>query len=146
MQQEITNLIKPAEVKNHMQDYFISAIESGEFSAPTNILDSVTYGSDLNEYIATILDHLATAVGSTFGPAGLNTIIHKSDMSHSFSKDGYSVLREIMYNEPVANTVKELVKNVSRKMTLTVGDGSTTVVLVTSAIYNVLNNLNHPCE
>lgn len=144
MQQEIANLIKPADVKNHIQDYFISAIESGDFSAPTNILDSETYGTDLNEYIATILDHLATSVGSTFGPAGLNTIIHKSDMSHSFSKDGYSVLREIMYNEPVANTVKELVKNVSRKMTLTVGDGSTTVVLVTSAVYAALNELNYP--
>ena len=91
--------------------------------------------------IESILTQIYNLISRTYGPSGNNILIHRSTLNHSFTKDGYTVINSMAYNEPFANTILEMVKRASMQQARSVGDGSTTVVLVACELYRQLNNI-----
>ena len=104
-------------------------VEKRTFAGVEAPVNRKAFGSD-SKMINDVLRFICNVISTSFGPSGTNTIIHKADKSHSFSKDGWSIIRDLVFDEPMSNTILDMVKNSSRKMANTVGDGSTSVVII----------------
>lgn len=78
---------------------------------------------------------LAKAVKVTLGPKGRNVVIKKEFGSPLSTKDGVTVAEEIVLKDKFENIGAQLVKEASKKTADVVGDGTTTAVVLTEAIF-----------
>ena len=78
---------------------------------------------------------LSKAVKATLGPKGRNVAIEKKYGAPTVTKDGVSVAKEIELNDPIADIVAKMVKEVASKTNDVAGDGTTTATLLAEAIY-----------
>jgi chaperonin GroEL len=81
------------------------------------------------KYLLEGVSILSKAVKVTFGPKGKMALIRKNQEVIS-TKDGVTVAKEIFLQNSFANTGACLLKDAAIKMQETVGDGSTTVIIL----------------
>lgn len=79
------------------------------------------------------VDKTAKAVGCTLGPKGRFVAIDKG-ANPVFSKDGWTVLNSIDFDDPTENLALSLLRNVATKTNNDVGDGSTTFTVLANSI------------
>jgi len=110
----------------------------------TNAIDEL----ETKNRMKTILDTLANIVSKTAGPFGSNTIIQDIYKNHTFTKDGYTVLKSLRVNGDIEQTVFDLVLKISRNLVKTVGDGSTSSIIIANKLFTLLesfiNNTENP--
>ena len=105
---------------------------------PNFIMDEVK----TRELISQTINVISTVLSRTLGPHGTTTIIRDgATLRHQTTKDGYSVLKKLVFKEAVPNTVLDLVKRVSFRLVTTVGDGSTTAVVTANYFYQEISNI-----
>lgn len=92
------------------------------------------YGSDVREKILSGVEKLTNAVKVTMGPMGKNVIIGRAVGAPSITKDGVSVAREVVLEDPIEELGCQLVKEAAGR-TAVVGDGTTTSTVLTHAIF-----------
>jgi chaperonin GroEL len=80
------------------------------------------------------VDKLTRAVRATLGPKGGNTIIDRMIGPPIVSRDGVSIADEIELEDPFENVGAQVVREVARKTSETVGDGTTTATVLANAI------------
>ena len=80
------------------------------------------------------VDNLTRAVRATLGPKGGNTIIDRTIGPPIVSRDGVSIADEIELEDPFENVGAQVVREVARKTSETVGDGTTTATVLANAI------------
>lgn len=80
------------------------------------------------------VDKLTQAVRATLGPKGGNTIIDRLIGPPIVSRDGVSIADEIELEDPFENVGAQVVREVARKTSETVGDGTTTATVLANAI------------
>jgi chaperonin GroEL len=78
---------------------------------------------------------LARAVKSTLGPGGRNVLLEKSFGPPLSTKDGVTVAKEIRLKDKFENMGAQLVAIAASKTNDKAGDGTTTAVTLTEAIY-----------
>ncbi len=78
---------------------------------------------------------LARAVKATLGPGGRNVLLEKSFGPPLSTKDGVSVAKEIRLKDKFENMGAQLVAIAASKTNDKAGDGTTTAVTLTEAIY-----------
>lgn len=76
------------------------------------------------------VDKLARVVSATLGPKGGNAIIDRGIGIPLVSRDGVSVANEIELEDRFENLGVQLVREVSKKTSETVGDGTTTAMVL----------------
>ena len=78
---------------------------------------------------------LSDAVASTLGPSGRNVVIqgHPNRPPH-VTKDGVTVARSIMSNDPLERAAIMLIRQVANKTAEAAGDGTTTATVLAKAI------------
>ena len=77
---------------------------------------------------------VADAVKVTLGPAGKLVILQKENGSPIVTKDGVTVAKEIVLEEPVENLGASLIKEVAAKTNAIAGDNTTTSTVLAYAI------------
>ena len=78
---------------------------------------------------------LAKAVRVTLGPKGRNVVINRDSGLPLSTKDGLSVAKEIVLENKFENMGAQLVKEASLKTSDIAGDGTTTSIVLTEAIF-----------
>lgn len=81
------------------------------------------------------IDAVAQAVKVTLGPRGRNVVIEKGYGSPTVTNDGVSIAKEISLKNKFENMGAEIVKEVANKTNDIAGDGTTTSVVLTQAIF-----------
>ena len=81
------------------------------------------------------IDKVANAVKVTLGPKGRNVILDRGYGS-IITKDGVTVVKEIILEDKMENAGAELIKEASSKTADVAGDGTTTSALLVQAIVN----------
>jgi chaperonin GroEL len=76
----------------------------------------------------------------TLGPYGSTTVIQDREMRHFATKDGYDVMNKISFEDEVARTVLDILRQVASNQVLTVGDGSTSAIIVSESLYSGLTD------
>lgn len=83
----------------------------------------------------------AKALATTLGPNGSTTIVESSDMKHLVTKDGLDVINSIRFADPVANIVLHELRNIASRQVVSVGDGSTSAIIIANALYQAITDL-----
>lgn len=91
-------------------------------------------GNDPLEKILSASGKVTGAVGATLGPLGRNAIIRKYQHKPFVTHDGVTVARALELNDPVEDTVADLLREGATNMENITGDATTTVTILTNAI------------
>ncbi|MGY1672470.1 chaperonin GroEL [Geodermatophilus sp. SYSU D00710] len=92
------------------------------------------FGADARQLLQTGVEQLAAAVRTTLGPKGRYVILEKITGSPDVTNDGVTIAREIHLRDPFQNMGAQLVKEAAIKTNDTVGDGTTTAIVLAEAI------------
>lgn len=94
------------------------------------LFDDINYGTNIitgKEYLDTVItiaDVASNMVSKTLGPYGKTTIIDDGSFTYP-TKDGWSVLKRLRFNDPIFNTLYRVLQQVSFDLVSKVGDGTT---------------------
>lgn len=80
------------------------------------------------------VDQLAEAVKITLGPKGRNVVLGKGFGAPQITNDGVTIAKEIDFEDKFENMGAELLKEVASKTNDTVGDGTTTSIVLAQAL------------
>jgi chaperonin GroEL len=94
----------------------------------------LTYDNDASKKILAGSNKLAKTVAVTMGPQGKNVIIGKFVGAPVLTKDGVSVAREIVLEDPVEDLACQLIKEASGRTASVAGDGTTTATVLADEI------------
>lgn len=107
-------------------------------------MNQIIFGEEAREKLKAGVDKLANAVKVTFGGKGRNVIIKKNSLKSEVTKDGVTVARAVVLNDPIESIGADLVKDVAILTDNSTADGTTTSVILTQAIiqegYNLIKN------
>ena len=84
------------------------------------------------------LETLASVLSRTAGPRGSNTQLIHSKRHNEYTKDGHNVLSEIKFYRPLENAIQSEMKEITRYIVKTVGDGTTSAVLLSNEIFKAM--------
>jgi len=103
----------------------------------SNIVGKETTKEQISKSLSFISDRLA----STLGPYGGPTIIQDRHLQHFMSKDGYTVLKNMYFDDDIPRTVLDIIKRISKTLVRTVGDGSTSSVIIADNLFTTINDI-----
>lgn len=89
------------------------------------------------------LDKISETLSHTAGPYGSNTIIlgdPGKGESDIYTKDGHKVLCSIDFFNPLEKSIQMQLKEITEYIVHTVGDGTTSTVMMCASIFKELNN------
>ena len=81
-----------------------------------------------------ILEEISKILSKTFGPHGSTSILEDRQMHHVATKDGYTLLKYLTSSNDLERVILEFIKRTSMRLVRTVGDGSTSAVIVSAEI------------
>ena len=96
------------------------------------IVKQVEFGAEAREKLVSGIDIIANAVKSTLGARGQTVLIESDQYTHGIhiTKDGVSVARSIVLDDPTQNLAVQMVKEASEKTATAAGDGTTTSIVL----------------
>ena len=105
-----------------------------------SLLSNVVSEEKLRKIQRKVLNDLASTLRKTYGPMGTNTWIiqgaNADSVSSKFTKDGRSVLKKILYMDPIAMAIQDQIEEIALYTDNNVGDGTTSATLLSDAIFN----------
>lgn len=108
-------------------------------SSPVN---NIVSGEKLKEIQSRVLRDLKDAIINSMGPMGSNTLILRgnsdADIVAEYSKDGNKIIKSIKYQYPIEMAIKSEIENATRRIEKEVGDGTSSVVVMASLIFDAL--------
>ena len=103
-----------------------------------NLISNLIGEKTTKEVIKQVLGTMSSAVKSSLGPFGHNTIIQKKMEDHQITKDGFTILDNLTFAQYNALMIHEIILNISKKLVDSVGDGSSSCIVISDAVYNSL--------
>ena len=105
------------------------------------IISNIVKKSKMREVQSETLEILKEALVNSFGPMGSNTIISKENMLTKYTKDGHSILKDIVFQNVIERSVKSDLEDITRHIVKNIGDGTTSAVILSSIIFEKLKEL-----
>lgn len=102
---------------------------------------NLSYSKEARAKLQAGIDKLAKTVAVTMGPQGKNVILQKFVGNPVITKDGVSVAREVVLDDPIENLACQLVKEAAGRTADMAGDGTTTATVLTHEIFSRGNRL-----
>ena len=99
---------------------------------------NIISGDEYKSLFCTIAKVVSDTISQTLGPYGSTTIIDDGNGFTYPTKDGWSCMNRLRFNDPIYNTIFGIIKQVSFNSVSTVGDGTTTAMVATSAFLEYL--------
>ena len=99
-------------------------------------------GKILRDIQRKVLNNLREIITPSMGPSGSNTMIIKGDndtnINVAYSKDGNTIIKNTKYQYPIEMAIKSEIENATRRIERKVGDGTSSIVVLSSFIFNNL--------
>lgn len=96
-----------------------------------NVIPKEDFSVLINEVFSTVADNLSKSLG----PLGSSTTIFDGTYT-SATKDGYSILKSMRFHNRYKTMIYNLIKVPCTRLNNQVGDGTTSVVVLTNLLYN----------
>ncbi len=98
-------------------------------------MKKIIKGEELQNKIDEAINMICDAVSTTLGPVGNNVIINSSIASSYITNDGVTIAMNIESEDPIINSILEIVKEATLKTNEIVGDGTTTTLVLLKELY-----------
>lgn len=106
------------------------SIKSNEdFALVSNVISE----SEFRKRTRAVFNFVSNALTNTLGPYGSTTIIEQYGEMH-ITKDGFQVLKNIKFDNPIDNNILLLLLRISAQVVIKVGDGSTSSIVAANSI------------
>ena len=90
---------------------------------------------EFEDLVKEVFTVIATNLSRSLGPLGSSATIFNGSLVEA-TKDGYYILKSYSFNNRYKKMIYNLIKTPCTKMNNTVGDGTTTAIALTNAIFN----------
>lgn len=100
------------------------------------IMNNVVTKEHLRPIQSKTLNEIKSVLELSFGPNGSNTCIKMENALSRYSKDGHTILSSIHYNGIIEQSIKDDLESITRYIVKTVGDGTTSAVILSSLIFD----------
>lgn len=90
----------------------------------------LSYGDDSRIKLLSGVKQMYEAVGSTYGPLATNVLLQKEWGAPVLTRDGVTVAKDIMLDDPIENMAAEVVKQAAETTNRLAGDGTTATVVL----------------
>lgn len=111
-------------------------------NSSTKLQNNIISGVKLRDIQRRVLRDLKDAVIHSMGPAGSNSLILRgssdADIVAEYSKDGNKIIKHIKYQFPIEMAIKSEIENATRYIEKEVGDGTSSIVVMSSLIFDAL--------
>lgn len=101
-------------------------------------VSNIIEAKQFNELTLIAMEQISQTIGLTLGPYGHEIMIEDPTTGHYSTKDGFSVMTKLNFPGNVTGLIMNWIKDVSRELVKTVGDGSTSSVLIANELFRVL--------
>ena len=99
-------------------------------------MNKVLFNKEAFDILKEGVDILCNAVKVTLGPNGKNVLIFNNYGDAHLTKDGITVANNVKSDDPIINGIINVVREASANNAKSVGDGTTTTLVLTQAIFN----------
>ena len=110
-----------------------------EFNNPSEIVKTLTFGSDAKKQIIQGVEKLSNAVKSTLGASGKCVIYEDALGRPVITKDGVTVAESVVLLHPVENIGATLIKEAASNTVKEAGDGTTTSTVLAHSLLKIAN-------
>lgn len=121
-----------------MDNSINKVVVNSKIKPVNNIISAET----LRDVQRRVLTDLKDAIVKSMGPAGSNTLILRgnddSTIVAEYSKDGNKIIKHIKYSYPIEMSIKSEIENATRHIEKTVGDGTSSIVVMSSLIFDAI--------
>ena len=111
-------------------------------NSSSKLANNIINEDKLKEIQSRVLNDLKDAIIKSMGPAGSNALILRgnsdADIVAEYSKDGNKIIKNIKYQYPIEMAIKSEIENATRYIEKTVGDGTSSVVVMSALIFDAL--------
>lgn len=109
---------------------------------PKSIYSNLVPKDKMREVQGKTLKIIRGALENCFGPYASNSIIsNENAMTAKYTKDGHTILSSFKFYSIIEETVKRDLVNITEFIAKTVGDGTTSAVILSEIIFRALNEL-----
>lgn len=110
------------------------------------IMNNVVPSNVMRDIQSRTLNELASILKLSFGPNGSNACIKKENALSRYTKDGHTIIGAIHYNGIMEQSIKDDIESITRHIVKTVGDGTTSAVILSSIIFDKISALEGECR
>ena len=112
----------------------------------TRAISNIISKNTLRDIQLETMETIATALANSYGPDGSTTQIRtmttaKDAGTTEYTKDGHKILSNIKFNKPIEYSIVDDLKAITTNTVKTVGDGTTSAVILSYLIFKELKNL-----
>ena len=105
---------------------------------PYEIFSNIVTKENLREVQSMTLQQISTALASSFGPDGQNTAYRNAKDIARYTKDGHTILKNLKFTGAIEFTMRDDLEAITRRIITTVGDGTTSAIILASCIFEGL--------
>jgi chaperonin GroEL len=99
-------------------------------------MSSILFNKDAYTHLKEAVNLLCNAVKVTLGPRGKNVLTINSYGDAHLTKDGITVANNVKHDDPIINGIINVVREASANTAKSAGDGTTTSLVLTQALFN----------
>lgn len=121
------------------------------------IYSNIVPSSTVRDIQKRTLEVIADSLSNSFGPKGSTTAIVKNtdpneaNVTIEHTKDGHTIVKNLMFLYPIERSVQELLTDLTRYVVKEVGDGTTSAIILCKTVFdalcdNSLINDNSPAD
>ena len=110
-----------------------------EYNQPSEIVKTLTFGSEARQQIISGVEKLSNAVKSTLGASGKCVIYEDALGRPVITKDGVTVAESVVLLHPVENIGATLIKEAASNTVREAGDGTTTSTVLAYSLLKIAN-------
>lgn len=105
--------------------------KTNDIPEPTvNVINKETF----ERVVSGVFDTMAECLEPSLGPSGGATAISNFPYFHS-TKDGFTIMKNVEFSDPIHKIVAMVIQEICTRLNNTVGDGTTTAIVATNALY-----------
>ena len=111
----------------------------------SKIYSNIVPESKVREKQSETLEIIANSLVNSFGPMGSHTAIIKNmdkngvNINVEYSKDGYTIIKNILFNDTIERSVQDLLTSLTRYIVKEVGDGTTSAIILCNTIFKYMS-------